>query len=274
MEQETFIRLLRQPVNMLVRRPVGMLTGSQTRGLPLDMPAHAPSDAEFRVTLDPDPRNTYSGSHCSDFGNYMAMTGVYDTAGTSHPGWAGATEFFPGVGKFKLNPTSSSQNVWECPCAPGIFYDSQSACESAPPCRPGLGGCLEKCGGSPGVCLTVTVKLPITGPIKISLLRWVPASPATPCQTAISTFDAAVLAHENHHKADAQKILAAAKNAPAKTFRVCAKTRQDAGVKLQQLVRKSVQDQVDAMSQAYSDSISAFHATPQGQPVLMDCTPC
>ena len=238
------------------------------------MPEHLAVDTSFRLSLGSDPRNTFTGAHCEDFGRYMAATGVYDTSGANNPGWAGVTEFFPTVGKFRVTPSAGDQNVWECPCAPGIFYDSLSACESVAPCRPGLGGCLQKCGGFPGVCLTATVRLPVTGPVRTSFLRWVPPSATAACRAAISDFDAAVLKHENRHKADAARILADAQASPAQTFKACAKTKQDAKVKLAQLVHQAARDQVDAMSKAYADSVAAFHETPAGRPVSMDCGAC
>ncbi len=238
------------------------------------IPEHVPQDANFRLALPPDPRNTFLGAHCTDFTNYMAATGVYDTIGKNHRGWAGATEFFPEIRRFRLAPASNSQNVWECPCAPGIYFDSQTACDSVAPCKSGLGGCLQKCGGFLGVCLTAKVKLPIAGSIKVSLLQWRPPSPTAVCQAAISDFDASVLKHENHHEAAAAKILADAKAAPERTFKACGKTLRDADVKLKQIANQAARDQVDAMIKAFDDSVKTFHNSAGGQPTFINCGAC
>jgi hypothetical protein len=236
-----------------------------------------PMKARTYTPLDPqatNPRNTFTGAHCVDFGRYLQNTGVYDSDGENLPTWAGVTEFLVGIPNFQIHPTRSSQLLWFCPCAPGVYYDSQTACEAVPPCTPGLGGCLEKCGGFTGVCLSVKVKIPYTGPTKVSVLTWKPPSATPGCRKAISTFNAAVAAHEQHHVHDAEAILAKAQKQPPKTFKACGHDPTEAKNNLHRTISTFVQSEVDRLGKAYLDSVIAFHKTPAGQPIVMDCAAC
>jgi hypothetical protein len=227
--------------------------------------------------LDPlaaDPRNTFTGAHCVDFGRYLHDTGVYDSDGEHLPTWAGVTEFMPGISKFQVSPTRSSQVVWECPCAPGVYYDSQSACEAVPPCTPGLGGCLEKCGGFTGLCLSVKVKIPYTGPTTVSELLWKPPYAKPGCVKAISAFNTAVAAHEQHHVNDAKAILTKAQKQSPKTFKACGHNATEAKNNLHRTIDSFVHSEVARLEKAYLDSVIAFHKTPAGQPIKMNCGAC
>jgi hypothetical protein len=228
-----------------------------------------------RRAAGPDPRNTFSGGACSDFAKYMKETGVYDGKGANHPGWAGATTFVPNIRGFTYPLNVTRRNMWECPCKPGVYYETQQACDSTAPCKSGLGGCLIKCGGALVDCLTVTKKMPYVRRVQIDALAWKPPSSITDgCRTAIADFDETVRKHEQRHKEDANKIFAKRRALPPEKFTACGKTTKEAESLVNQQIATFIAKAQADMEAEYLRSVEDFHATEAGKPALMDCRLC
>jgi peroxiredoxin len=223
-----------------------------------------------------DPRNTRHDPTCTGFGQHQHQTGVYDVDGDNHPTWSGVTALH-----LKSNPTigrlsRKTKIRWYCPCTqPPVYFDTQVQCESQPPCTPGLGGCLVKCGGVTLTCLEGMVNPHFTGDVIIDALRWRPNRPVSPgCKAAITAFDRAVDAHEAHHAADASTILAKAKKDPPHKVMGCGSTEQEAIASLKAAAKKYQAQRLQHFLGEYSTSIDKFHSSIEGSPINMNCGAC
>ncbi|WP_134325131.1 hypothetical protein [Cumulibacter soli] len=223
----------------------------------------------------PDPRNTFTGSSCAEFGEHMANTGVYDASGQNHPGRAGATPLDPTKITGGYQWTAQVANVWTCPTEPDTYYESQAECERNSPCKPGLGGSMIKCGGFVGKVVTAR---PYLEPIDLSFtaLRWRPERPVSPeCQAAIDAFDRAVDAHEQRHVDDLRRIINAEMERLAKlTLKALGKDTEEARERIRKQLADLVTAAQEAITKAYAKSIDDFHQTPEGQQTTIDCTAC
>ena len=192
--------------------------------------------AKLAPRADSHDPNVNEAPTCQEFLQYLAATGVFDSDGVNHPGWAGVTGM-------QINPR--------------YRYVLKPATRNAQ----GM------------VCVSATLTFTFTGKVHTDALRWRPASPSKGCTAAISAFDKRVDTHEAVHHRDAQQILARAEKRATRPIHSCNASEQEARSDVFQQMEDAAVARRDDFLRQYSDSIDRFHHTALGSPTDLKC-PC
>lgn len=243
------------------------------------MSARGPEALARAGTARPRDPNHRIGT-CKDLSDYSSATGVTASDG-NHPGLDGWT-----IGEFVAPkrshlPLVSGGPVYACPCEmdKDTFptYPTLSDCEAVAPCRPGLGGCLVKCGGA--VCYTLVnydagwAYTPHT-----RKLSWSPPggerSVSAACRRDIARWNRAIDTHEQHHVDDGTSIT---KDLAKKRYNItkCAADDSTAQQRVADELERQLQADSDSWQAKWVQMRDAFHATPEGGPIpSLDCKVC
>jgi hypothetical protein len=105
----------------------------------------------------------------------------------------------------------------------------------------------------------------------VSRLSWDPPGGerrlSAACRADVERWNNAVTKHEAHHVDDNKAVAADAAKAPAKSYRACGATTDEAKAKLKADLDAVAATQLDAMIAEAVRRRDAFHKTPAGGPV-------
>lgn len=251
---------------------VGMLAAVVDRGThPREgtaLPPEARQELLGRlIQAQPQP-NVIHGT-CIQFRDYALNTGVTDSERQTHKGY-GYTE--PDISHDTASWKGAQRRGWKCPCVAEKVYATQAECERRDPdnpCRPGLGGCLEKCGGG-GVCIkTDPVKLSYTASPTILKLQWVPPVSekqlSAQCKSHLSDINRHVDQHEQHHVDDFRTVVKEFNDSrPAKSYEACGADVDDATAKINQQISEDQTKDAAELQTRITAKVAEYHGTAEG----------
>jgi hypothetical protein len=228
-------------------------------------PQPAASSPQPKVSVVPDPANTFDGT-CAALANWREKVGVYDDDGIAHPKYAAWTIATFSHSNFSTaTPAAQSIQLVKCNCN-GKVYDDVQVCLAE--CKVSLGCFTGICAPAGSeVCLNVPgVMVNFGAKTRTSRLDWKqPTGSSQRCQDERTRWIADAEAHEAHHVADAQNLaLGWGQRWLNRPYRACGATEAEARMKLQSQIQTDLDAEVrtgGALPATFDQLSEQFDAT-------------